>query len=212
VNRFLSNPWTKRVAFVLCLVPFASLIWRGFEGRLTADPVKTITHFTGDWIVQFLLITLCITPLRTELNRPAFTRFRRMFGLFAFFYACLHFTLWFAVDKELSLANMWADILQRPYITVGMLGFVAMVPLAITSTGGWVRRLGFKRWQWLHRLIYGSVLAGIIHYFWMTKSDYRWPRYYAEIFGLLMLYRVVLWSRKAKPAPKRAPQPAVPAH
>jgi sulfoxide reductase heme-binding subunit YedZ len=209
VNRFLSNPWTKRAAFVLCLVPLGTLVWRGFAGHLTADPVKTITHFTGDWIIQFLLITLSITPLRMELNRPALTKFRRMFGLFAFFYACLHFTIWFALDKEFSISEMWSDILKRPYITVGMLGFAAMLPLAVTSTAGWVRRLGFKRWQQLHRLIYLSVLAGIIHYFWMTKSDFRWPRYYAEVYGLLMLYRVIMWTRKAKSRPLRNPLPAV---
>jgi sulfoxide reductase heme-binding subunit YedZ len=132
-----------------------------------------------------------------------------MFGLFAFFYAFLHFSIWFVLDRELSVSTMWSDIVKRPYITVGMLGLAAMIPLAITSTAGWVRRLGFKRWQRLHRLIYLSALAGIIHFFWLVKSDLRWPRYYAEIFGLLMLYRVIMWTRKAKAAPKRVPQPAV---
>jgi sulfoxide reductase heme-binding subunit YedZ len=213
VNRFLSNPWTKRVLFLLCLTPFiylvTDMVLRGLQGRLPGDPVQYITHFTGDWIIQFLLITLSVTPLRTELNRPAITRFRRMFGLFAFFYVCVHFSIWFGLDREFSVSTMWADIVKRPYITVGMLGFAAMIPLAITSTAGWVRRLGFKRWQRLHRLIYVSALAGIIHYFWLVKSDLRWPRYYAETFALLMIYRVIMWTRKAKPAPRSAPQPAV---
>ncbi len=171
--------------FVLCLIPFFYLIgptWSGagLQGRLTANPIEYITHFLGDWTIQFLLITLCITPLRMELNRPALTRFRRMFGLYGFFYGFLHFSIWYGFDKQFSLPEMWSDILKRPYITVGMLGFAAMVPLAITSTAGWVRRLGFKRWQRLHRLIYLTVLAGIIHYFWLVKSDLRWPRYYAR--------------------------------
>jgi len=215
VNRFLSSPWTKRVAFALGLTPFiyliASLTWRGLHGRLPGNPVEYITHFTGDWIIQFLLITLCITPLRNELNRPAITKFRRMFGLFAFFYACVHFLIWFCIDREFSVSTMWGDILKRPYITVGMLGLAAMIPLAITSTAGWVRRLGFRRWQQIHRLIYLSTLAGIIHYFWLVKSDLRWPRYYAEVFGLLMLYRVIMWTRKSKASAKRVTQPAVPA-
>jgi methionine sulfoxide reductase heme-binding subunit len=207
VNRFLNSPWTKRVAFVLCLVPFAYLVMRGFQGRLTANPVEYITHFTGDWIIQFLLITLSITPLRTEFKIPALSRFRRMFGLFAFFYASLHFLVWFVLDRQLSFSTMWFDIMKRPYITMGMAGLALMIPLAFTSTAGWVRRMGFKRWQRLHRIVYFSLLAGIIHYFWLVKSDLRWPRYYAEIFGLLMLYRVMMWVKKRKPVPKRVAQP-----
>lgn len=215
MNRFLSNPWTKRVVFVLCLVPFfyliGDMVWRGLHDRLPGDPIQYMTHFLGDWTMQFLLITLCVTPLRMELNRPALTKFRRMFGLYAFFYGFWHFSIWYGFDKQFSLPEMWSDILKRPYITVGMLGFALMIPLAVTSTAGWVRRLGFKRWQWLHRLIYLSVLAGLVHYFWLVKSDLRWPRYYSETFGLLMIYRVVMWTRKGKIAPKRAVQPAVPA-
>jgi sulfoxide reductase heme-binding subunit YedZ len=187
----------------------AILVWEGFQGDLTANPVEYITHKTGDWAIRFLLITLSITPLRMLTNRPQFTRYRRMLGLYAFFYAVLHFSIWFVLDKFFSLPEMWADVMKRPYITAGMLGFVCMMPLALTSTAGWVRRLGWKRWQRLHRLIYVSTMAGVIHYYWLVKSDIRMPLLYGAIFAMLMTPRVVLWLRQNKPAPKRVP-PAVP--
>jgi sulfoxide reductase heme-binding subunit YedZ len=134
MNRLLASKWTKRVLFCLCLVPLAWLGWRGYQGDLTANPIEYITHYTGDWAIRFLLITLAVTPLRTLLNRPQLTRFRRMFGLFAFSYAVMHFSIWFVLDKFFSLSEMWADVLKRPYITMGMLGLTIMIPLAVTST------------------------------------------------------------------------------
>src|SRR6266852_4881043 len=130
MNRLLASKWTKRVLFLLGLVPLALLGWRAYQGNLTANPIEFITHYTGDWALRFLLITLAITPLRTLLHRPQLTRFRRMFGLFAFFYAVCHFSIWFVLDKFFSLPEMWADVIKRRYVTVGMLGLLVLIPLA----------------------------------------------------------------------------------
>ena len=205
MNRILASKWTKVVLFVLCLTPFlklawgAFLIWRGNLDLLPANPIEYVTHYTGDWILRFLLITLSITPLRLFFKRPQLTRFRRMLGLFAFFYAILHFSTWFAVDKAFSLTEMWADVLKRPYITVGMSALLGMAPLALTSTAGWVRRMGYKRWQKLHKLIYFCGLAGVIHYYWLVKSDVRLPLMYAAIWAGLMTVRVVTWMKSRRP-------------
>src|SRR5579871_1285450 len=137
----LASRWTKAVLFVLCLTPALYLGWRAYQQNLTADPVNYITHFTGDWTIRFLLITLSVTPLRGLLNQPQLVRFRRMLGLFAFFYGCLHLSTWVVLDKFFDWHEMWADILKRRFITVGMLALSLMLPLAITSTAGWVRRL-----------------------------------------------------------------------
>jgi sulfoxide reductase heme-binding subunit YedZ len=206
MNRILASGWTKAVLFLLCLLPVAHLGWgfwkvyRGeFVGAITANPIEYITHYTGDWALRFLLITLGITPLRTLVKRPQITRFRRMFGLFAFFYGVLHLATWVWLDKFFALGEMLADIVKRPYITVGMLGFLVMVPLAATSTAGWVRRLGWKRWQKLHRIVYLAPAAGAIHYWWLVKSDIRLPLMYALILAVLMAWRVFHWTRKSPP-------------
>lgn len=195
--------------FVLCLFPFLLLAeplyvlaTTGYSAALTGNPVEYITHYTGDWTIRFLLITLSITPLRKIFNQPKLARYRRMLGLFAFFYVCLHFLTWFVLDKFFSFPDMWADILKRRYITVGMLGFAMLIPLAVTSTAGWVRRMGFLKWQRLHRLIYFAALAGVIHYYWLVKSDVRLPLMYGAILAVLMFARVFIW--KQAPA-KRAP-------
>ena len=187
MNRILSSKWTKAVVFLLGLAPFGALFWFAFiEQDLTPNPLEYITHYTGDWTLRFLLITLSITPLRMLTNRPAFTKLRRMLGLFAFFYGCLHMLTWLWFDRRFQLAGMIEDVAMRVYITVGMAGFLAMVPLALTSTAGWVRRLGFKRWQKLHRLIYVSACAGALHYYWLVKSDKRLPLMYAAILAVLL--------------------------
>jgi sulfoxide reductase heme-binding subunit YedZ len=191
----LASGWTKAVLLVLCLTPVLRLGWRAYKQNLTADPVNYITHFTGDWTIRFLLITLAVTPLRGLLNQPQLVRFRRMLGLSAFFYGCAHFSTWVVLDKFFDFHEMWQDILKRRFITMGMIGLGLMLPLAITSTSGWVRRLGFKRWQRLHRLVYFSALAGVIHYYWLVKSDIREPVMYAAILLILMSYRAVVWMR-----------------
>ncbi|MGH9684021.1 MAG: sulfite oxidase heme-binding subunit YedZ [Candidatus Acidiferrales bacterium] len=193
MKAILTNRWTKVVVFALCLLPLADLVWRGIHGDLTANPIEFITHFTGDWTLRFLVITLAIAPLRKMLRLPQLIRFRRMFGLFAFFYVCLHFSTWIGIDKFFDWSEMMKDVVKRPFITVGFTGFVLMIPLAITSTAGWIRRLGGKRWRMLHRAIYFSAIAGVIHYYWLVKSDERKPLEYAWIVGTLLAWRIGAW-------------------
>ena len=198
MRKLLSSGWTKAVVFLLCLTPFALLVWKFYHEDLGANPVEYITHYTGDWIIRFLLITLSVTPLRKLLQQPQLVRFRRMLGLFALFYGLLHFMTWFYLDKAFDFSDMWKDIVKRRFITAGMTALVLMIPLAITSTSGWVRRLGFARWQRLHRLVYFSALAGVIHYYWLVKSDVREPLMYAGILALLMAYRLTVWLQSPR--------------
>lgn len=191
----LKSRWTKVLLFIACLVPGALLAWTVYS-TLLANPVEYITHTTGDWTIRFLLITLSITPLRIIFKQPQLVRFRRMLGLFAFFYGTLHFMTWFALDKGFDPHEMWKDVLKRPFITAGFTGFILMVPLAVTSTAGWVRRLGYKRWQTLHRLIYVSATAGVIHYYWLVKSDIRLPVMYGAILTVLLAWRFFTRPRK----------------
>lgn len=193
MNSILSSKWTKVFVFLLCLVPLGTLVMRAVQGELTANPIEFITHATGDWTLRFLVITLAITPVRTILRLPQLIRFRRMLGLFAFFYAFLHFSIWIGVDKFFDWSEMWKDVEKRRYITVGFSAFVLMIPLAITSTKGWIRRLGGKRWQLLHRAIYFSAILGVIHYYWQVKSDVRKPLEYAWMVGLLLAWRLGAW-------------------
>jgi sulfoxide reductase heme-binding subunit YedZ len=193
LNSILTSKWTKVVVFLFCLVPLGMLVLRAVQGNLTANPIEFITHTTGDWILRFLVITLAITPLRKILRLPQLIRFRRMLGLFAFFYACLHFSTWIGLDKFFDWTEMWKDVQKRRFITVGFTGFVLMIPLAITSTVGWIRRLGGKRWQTLHRAIYASAIAGVIHYYWLVKSDVRKPLQYAAMVGVLLAWRLGSW-------------------
>lgn len=195
MQTILRSRWTKVLVFIVCLIPTVLIVKKQFGG-LFPPPVEVTTHATGDWTIWFLGLTLAITPLRGLLNQPLLTRFRRMFGLFAFFYGCMHFSVWLWLDKDFDLKDMWADILKRRYITVGMLALTLMIPLAATSTAWAVRKMGFKRWQLLHRLIYFSAVAAVIHYYWLVKSDERWPLAYIAVLTLLMIYRFVAWSRK----------------
>jgi sulfoxide reductase heme-binding subunit YedZ len=167
--------------------------------HLGANPIEFITHATGDWALRFLLITLAITPLRKTLATPELARFRRMLGLFAFFYASLHFLTYLWLDKFFDMAEILGDICKRPFITIGFTSVMLMVPLALTSTGGWVRRLGARRWQRLHRLIYFSGIAAVIHYYWLVKSDIRLPVLYAAILIVLVASRLfALRTSRAK--------------
>jgi methionine sulfoxide reductase heme-binding subunit len=193
LNSILTSKWTKVAVFLLCLVPVGVLAWRALHGNLTANPIEFITHATGDWTLRFLIITLAVTPLRKILRLPQLIRFRRMLGLFAFFYGFLHFSIWIGVDKFFDWHDMMKDVAKRPFITVGFAGFVLMIPLAITSTAGWIRRLGGRRWQWLHRAIYLSAIAGVIHYYWQVKSDVRKPLQYAFLVGILLAWRLGAW-------------------
>jgi sulfoxide reductase heme-binding subunit YedZ len=194
----LRSRWTKLPVFLLCLTPIFLVLWRAFEGDgLTANPVEFITHFTGDWTIRFIVITLAVSPLRKLLALPDLIRFRRMFGLFAFFYGTLHFLTYLWLDKFFSLPDIAKDVVKRPFITAGFTGFVLMLPLALTSTAGWIRRLGGKRWQALHRLIYVTAIAGVVHYYWLVKSDIRLPLLYGTLVVLELGWRAVTWLRKA---------------
>lgn len=200
MRSFLNSKWSKPLVFLLCLAPLMSLGWRGFHNDLTANPIEFITHATGDWTLRFLVFTLCITPLRKLLRLPELIRFRRMLGLLAFFYACLHFTTYIWFDKFFDLAEMWKDIAKRRFITVGFAAFLLLIPLAITSTTGWIRRLGGKRWQLLHRAIYVSAILGVVHYYWLVKSAVIKPLSYGAVVAILLLYRLVDSLRKRKQA------------
>ncbi|MGB7848011.1 MAG: protein-methionine-sulfoxide reductase heme-binding subunit MsrQ [Candidatus Acidiferrum sp.] len=199
LSKVLSNKWIKVAVFLLCALPAARIAWRFYQGDVTANPVEFLQHSTGDWTLRFLLITLSISPLRKLLNLPDLIRFRRMLGLFAFFYVCLHFLTYIGPDQAFDLGGMWKDVAKRRFITVGFLGFVLLFPLALTSTKGWIRRLGGKRWQALHRSIYVVALCGVIHYYWLVKSDHRLPLFYGVILGALLVYRLAASLLKAHP-------------
>jgi len=200
VRKFLVGKWAKVFVFLLSCVPLLVLIWRTFHHDLTANPVEFLQHQTGDWTLRFLIFTLCITPFRKVLNLPELIRFRRMLGLFAFFYVGLHFLTYLGPDQSFNFAGMLKDVVKRPFITVGFAAFVLLIPLAITSTAAWVRRLGGKRWQALHRSIYLCAILGVIHYYWLVKSDVREPLFYAFLVGILLLWRFTEWLTKRRAA------------
>jgi sulfoxide reductase heme-binding subunit YedZ len=196
LNKILSSKWSKGAVFVLSSAPFLWIVLRGYQGKLTANPVEFLQHATGDWTLRFLIFTLTITPLRKLLDLADLIRFRRMLGLFAFFYACLHFLTYIGPDQSFDLAGMWRDVQKRRFITVGFTAFVLLIPLAITSTKGWIRRLGGKRWQALHRAVYVAAVCGVIHYYWLVKSDVRKPLFYGALVGILLLWRLGNWFLK----------------
>lgn len=194
----LRQSWTKLLVFLCCLAPAAWLGWRFWRQELTPNPLEYLQHFTGNWTLRFLVIVLAVTPLRKLLRLPDLIRFRRMIGLFAFFYGCLHFVVYLWFDKLFDAHEILKDIGKRPFITVGFTGLVLMLPLALTSTAGWIRRLGGRRWQRLHRLVYASAIAGVVHYYWLVKSDVRLPLFYGSLVALLLAVRAVAWGvRKA---------------
>jgi sulfoxide reductase heme-binding subunit YedZ len=185
--------WLKPVIFLACIIPLANLVWSALHDQLGANPIEKITHNTGDCTLTFLLITLAITPLRKLTRQYWLIGLRRMFGLFAFFYGTLHLMTWVWPDKGFDVHDMLADIAKRRFITAGMTAFALMIPLALTSTKWSIRKLGGKRWQTLHRLIYFSATAGVIHYIWLVKADLKKPLEYAAVLAALMLYRVGAW-------------------
>jgi sulfoxide reductase heme-binding subunit YedZ len=185
----------KGVVFVLALLPFCRLVWGGFAGHLGANPLEFITWNTGDWTLYFLCMTLAVTPLRRFSGWNWLVRLRRMIGLFAFFYAALHFTTFLWFDHFFDVREMLTDVAKRPFILVGFTAFTLLIPLAVTSTNGMVKRLGAKRWQWLHRLIYVIAALGILHFWWMKagKHNFEEPIIFGTIVAVLLLLRVV-WA------------------
>jgi len=214
----------KPAAFLASLGPAVYLTWALFTGHLSANPLDDLTNETGVWTLRFLCITLAVTPLRRLTGWNDAIRFRRPLGLFAFFYGTLHVLTYVILDRFAGLdfpdgivawatarglaATILHDILERPFIAVGFTAFVTMAPLAATSTTGMIRRLGGRRWQALHRLIYLSAAAGVLHYWWLVKADIRRPSAYGLVVGVLLGFRVWLWMRKrARSGARRTADP-----
>ena len=215
VLRFVLKP----VVFLASLGPLAWLIWAGLTGNLSANPLSDLTNETGVWALRFICASLAITPLRRLTGWNWLARFRRMIGLYAFFYGSLHFLVYTIVDKfaglefidgivawstarNLALA-VWDDVYKRPFITIGFTALVLMLPLAITSTAGWIRRLGGKRWAALHRVVYITGVAAVVHYYWLVKADVSRPLIYAAVVALLLGMRVY-WARQKSQAVTRS--------
>jgi sulfoxide reductase heme-binding subunit YedZ len=201
----------KPIVFFAALVPASLLTRRLVSGNLGADPLAEITNGTGLWALRFLAVTLAITPFRRLSGWNDVIRFRRMTGLFAFFYASLHLIIFVVADRFASLGfpsplswpairdlamSIGAEVYKRPYIAVGFSSWSIMLALALTSTTGMIRRLGGRRWQALHRLVYGAAIAGVVHYWWSVKADARDPRAYAVVVTALLAFRIALWARK----------------
>jgi sulfoxide reductase heme-binding subunit YedZ len=193
------------LAFVICLIPFGQLLFWAYTGDLGANPIDTITRFTGSWALFILLASLSITPLRRVTGWNELIKYRRMLGLFAFFYAALHFSTYMVLDLYFDFPAIAKDILKRPYITVGFSALVLMIPLAITSTSAMIRRLG-KRWQQLHRLVYVIAILGVLHFYWLVKSDIRRPAQYGAVLLLLLGFRLVMkWRQSSVARPVAKP-------
>jgi sulfoxide reductase heme-binding subunit YedZ len=197
------NPSARAIAgikvavFAIALLPFARLVAGLVLGRLGVNPIETITRSTGTWTLAFLLVTLTVTPLRKLTGLNWLLRLRRMLGLFAFFYVCLHFTTYLWLDQFFDWPHIVKDIGKRPFITVGFAAFVLLIPLAVTSTNAMVRRLGAARWQALHRLVYLIATLGVVHYWWLVKKDVTQPAIYAAVLALLLGYRALARTTQA---------------
>jgi sulfoxide reductase heme-binding subunit YedZ len=187
----------KPLLFAACLVPFVLLVHAALTDGLGANPIETVTHSTGEWTLRLLLVSLAMTPLRRLLGHAWPIRLRRMLGLFAFFYACLHFLAWAWLDQQWLPQAILADIAERPYITVGFIAWLLLIPLALTSTRGSMRRLG-RRWKRLHRSVYLVGILGVVHYLWLVKADLLEPIVYAVLLGLLLLSRVTPERQKSR--------------
>jgi methionine sulfoxide reductase heme-binding subunit len=187
----------KTLVFLACLTPFLWLVTRTLTGRLGINPVEDLELTTGIWALRLLVATLLVTPLRRVSGWNRIIQYRRMLGLFAFFYASLHFAIYVAVDQFFAFEFIVKDVVKRPFITMGFTAFVLMIPLAITSTKGWIRRLG-RRWQLLHRLIYVSAVCAAVHYLWKVKVMIGSPVYYACVIGILLGFRLIWLARSAK--------------
>jgi len=189
MHKFNRWPILKPAVFLLCLVPAVWLTWDILAGHLSANPLEDLRDRTGIWTLRFMMITLGITPLLRITGWPSLIRFRRMLGLFTFFYGFVHFITYIGLDQFFDLNAIMDDITKRPFILAGFISFVLLIPLAITSTKKWVRRLGGKRWQLLHRSIYVSAAAGVLHYYWRVKLDITFPVVYGALLALLLAFR-----------------------
>lgn len=186
----LTRRYIFPVVLVAALAPLGWLLWGTLTHGLGANPIETITRTTGDWTLRFLLVTLAVTPVRRLTGWHAAIRLRRMLGLYAFFYACLHFSTYLVLDQFFSLGDIMEDIVDRPFITVGFSAFVLLLPLALTSTDAMLRRLGAKRWRRLHRAVYVVAILGVLHYLWLVKADLRSPLIYLGVLAVLLALRL----------------------
>lgn len=192
----------KPAVFLACLLPLLLLFMALQADDLGPNPVETVLHTSGDWVLRFLLITLAMTPLRRLTGSSLWLRFRRIFGLYAFFYASLHFLTWLGLDRQFDWAGLLEDVVKRPYITVGFVAFLLLMPLALTSTRGMMRRLG-RRWQKLHRLVYLIGVLGVLHYLWLVKADYLEPGIYGVLLIGLLAARLPREAWRSLPLPGR---------
>ena len=188
----------KVALFLASLIPLIRLGWYGYSSQLGANPIEFITRSLGTWTLAFLLITLSITPLRKLSGWSWLVKLRRMAGLFAFFYALLHFITYIWLDQFFDLSSIYKDVIKRPFITIGFAAFIMLIPLAITSTNAMMKKLGGKRWQMLHRLIYLIAIFGVLHYWWLVKKDITQPLIYALVLTILLGYRVMMRRLKAE--------------
>lgn len=186
----------KALVFILCLLPFVLLVFDIVSDRLSANPVEDITHRSGEWALNFLIITLSITPLRSTFGWQGLLRLRRMLGLYSFFYALVHFSI-YLLDQSLSVSEIINDIVKRPYITVGFSALILMLPLALTSNRFSIKRLG-RQWKHLHQLIYIIAVAAILHYLWLVKADILEPVVYALLVIMLLGWRAILARRASE--------------
>lgn len=191
----------KPVVFLACLAPLAWLGWLAMAGGLGANPIEAVVRDLGSWALRFLLLSLAITPARQALNLPVLMRFRRMLGLFAFFYASLHVLAYVGLDQFFDWTAVWEDIVKRAYIAVGLGAFIVLLPLAVTSTKAMIKRLGGRRWQRLHTLVYPAAALAAVHYAMMVKADLREPLLYAGILALLLGWRLVARVRRSRRGP-----------
>lgn len=198
----------KPVLYFAALLPLVWLLFALFSGLVMGDQVKFMQHVTGDTVLTCLMLTLAITPLRRLTGWNEIIRVRRLIGLTAFWYACLHLTTYLVFDQSLSISEISADIVKHPWVLVGFAGFLCLVPLAITSTNGWIRRLGGKRWQRLHRLVYLAATAGVLHYFWLVKKDVRAPLVYGLVLLVLLGIRAWFALERARGAKRHASKQA----
>jgi sulfoxide reductase heme-binding subunit YedZ len=196
----------KAVLFVACLLPLLWLGWLALHHGLGANPIEYITRSTGWWVLSYLLLTLLVTPLRRLSGWNWLLRLRRMLGLYAFFYACLHFSIYIWLDQFFDWQGIVKDIGKRPFVTVGFAAFLCLIPLAATSTNAMVRRLGSKRWQALHRLIYAIAILGVVHFWWLVKKDIREPLIFGAVLAVLLGARLLFAARKAAPSAAPAPR------
>jgi methionine sulfoxide reductase heme-binding subunit len=195
----LRSRFPKVAVFLLCLVPIAWLALAALRDKLSANPIKDITEHTGTWALRFMLLTLCVTPFRKLTGWNEVIRYRRMLGLYAFFYGFLHFLTYAWLDQFFSIPDIVQDVYKRPFITAGFSAFVVMIPLAITSTKKWIARLGGRRWQLLHRLTYIGAIAGVVHYLWLVKADTQRPLVYGVLLSILLGFRVLQSLRMNHP-------------